>query len=215
MTTRRAARTGLFVDVSNVYVSVKHSSGKDARVNFERLLEHARAQGELTLAAAFCSYMGNGDNRFLVRLKFLGYDVWYRQAKQMTNGEIKANADMEMAFSIGQAVAERRLEKVILVTGDFDFHPIVTALAYRGVEISVIGPDQSTAWEMIVAASHFSYLSQLDLIDEVPEPARIVRSAPLAAPVAADAEPLPPLACVGEGHAPFAHNGRHTQETPR
>ncbi len=160
-------RVGLFVDVANVYSSVKQVYGPETRANFERLFKHAQAQGTLDIAAAYCSFSGgNGEHRFLVRLKLMGYtQVVTRPVKQTGDGRMKANCDMEMAFAIGQAVLRHRLQKVILVTGDFDFHPIVEILTHQGVRVEVIGPDQCTAWELVVSAASFHHLSDLGLLD--------------------------------------------------
>ena len=67
-------RVGLFVDVANVYSSVKQVYGLETRANFERLIRYAQAQGHLSVAAAYCSFSGNGSEyKFLMRLKFMGY----------------------------------------------------------------------------------------------------------------------------------------------
>lgn len=160
-------RVGLFVDVANVYASVKQVYGPETRANFERLIKYAQARGHLSTAAAYCSFSGNSSEyKFLMRLKFMGYSqVVTRPVKQTGDGRFKANCDMEMAFAIGQAVLRHRLQKVILVTGDFDFHPIVEILEHQGVRVDVIGPDQCTAWELVVSAESFHYLSELGLLD--------------------------------------------------
>ena len=160
-------RVGLFVDVANVYSSVKQVYGPEVRTNYERLIKYAQAQGHLSIAAAYCSLGGNSNEyKFLMRLKFIGYSqVITRAVKQTPDGRMKANCDMEMAFAIGQAVLRHRLQKVILVTGDFDFHPIVEILEHQGVRVEVIGPDQCTAWELVVSAESFHYISELSLLD--------------------------------------------------
>lgn len=161
-------RVGLFVDVQNIYLSIREVFGEGARLNFAKLIERASSQGEVVFSGAYTSLgnLNNGEHKFLIALKKLRYtDVVARPVKQLPNGELKGNADTEMAFCIGQAVIRHRLQKVILVTGDYDFYPVVERLQQQGIEVEVICPEQRTAWELIVAACRFHNVGELGLVD--------------------------------------------------
>ena len=194
MNTARQPRVGLFIDASNINISLRQTFGNDARLNYERLLATAHEEGDVRTAATYYSLNGTGDQRFLVRLKHLGYEVRYRTVRASPNGNSKANADMEMAFSIAEAVYGRRLRKVLLVTGDFDFLPVVQRLVDRGVDVEVLGPEGCTAWELIVAASRFTYLGSTGLVDGMAKPGVApVLAPPLGTPLLSNTPPpLPP-----------------------
>jgi len=161
------ARVGLYLDVSNLVVSTKEVHGETAMVDFKRLLHYAEGLGKLCVAAAFTSInpTGNGNSSLLMTLKSVGYThVVGRVQKQLPDGRFKCDLDATLGFALGQDLMVHRLQKVTIVTGDGDFTGVVEALQHQHVEVTVVGPTRRTASELIIAAHHFHYLHELELI---------------------------------------------------
>lgn len=165
-------RIGLFVDVSNVYISLKQVYGRSCRMDFRKLLEFAKSQGEVAVSHAYCTVNPQMEEqaRFPVCLKHIGFtDVNCRLYVVGEDGEAvkgfpDTNCDVEMAFDVGRSVWEHRLNTVILVTGDHQFADVARKLRNAGVEVWVIGPDRCTSPHLIVAASRFQHIAVAGLL---------------------------------------------------
>lgn len=147
-------RRGVFVDVQNIY----HTTGR-RRVNYE-VLRDVLDNGNTTFVA-FKSYNPKdpGDNKFVDALALIGYRVITKPIRELPDGTIKANMDMEMAMEIlGQSP---HLDEVVLVSGDGDFVPLINYLVQQGKYTVVIGPESYTARELIHLCHIFICLSDL------------------------------------------------------
>jgi uncharacterized LabA/DUF88 family protein len=93
---------------------------------------------------------------FLVALKHMGFDrVVTRPPYQRYNGASKSPLDTVLTMDVSCAASEDRFDCLILVSGDSDFVPLVERIVDQGKQVIVVGPNGSTAWELIVAASRF------------------------------------------------------------
>lgn len=144
----------MFVDVQNIY----HTTGR-RRVNYE-VLKDILDNGN-SVFVAFKSYNPKdaGDNKFIDALALIGYRVITKPIRELPDGIVKANMDMEMAMEIlGQAP---HLEEIVIVSGDGDFAPLVNYLVGQGKYVILVGPEGFTARELIHLCHTFISLSDL------------------------------------------------------
>jgi len=143
-------RIGIFWDTQNL------SQGR-RKSNIRALLEWARQFGAIETSAAFVGENStNGNHDFEVALKLSGVEhVVTVPAKQINNSSVKCNVDVTMAFIMGQLIERHRIDTVILCTGDSDFVPPVRTLCMQGRRVILVGPDNHTAAELIVASNNF------------------------------------------------------------
>ena len=153
-------QVGMFVDASNLYGD---SRELNVKLDYNAPMQFARRLGVLRHAnmyAVRCN--GDKDKGFLVAMKNIGFTrVVARHPRIRPDGQVKSDADTALTMDVIEALMRDELDVAVLLSGDSDFTCLVERLVERGIEVYVIGPDRGTAWEMIVAANHFTYASQV------------------------------------------------------
>lgn len=153
-------RVGVFVDVQNMYYSAKNLY--DNKVDFEKLLDAAVMGRNLIRASAYVVKGDTpGENDFFEALRGIGYEVHVKELKEFYGGEKKGDWDLGMTVDMVQQ--SKKLDTVILVTGDGDFESLVRHLKAEGCRVEVMSFGKSSAKELRDAADNF-----IDM-DESPE----------------------------------------------
>jgi uncharacterized LabA/DUF88 family protein len=136
-----SARLALFVDGQNLNFSAR-SLGFD--VDFKRLLAHFVMQGTFVRAYYYTTILGDYEFQ-TVRpltdwLDYSGFTVRAKPAKEFDDGEgrrkIKRNVAVELAVDALEMA--KQVDKIVLVTGNGDFRPVVEAVQRRGVHVTVV-----------------------------------------------------------------------------
>jgi len=134
---------------------------------------------------------------FIRMLNRNGYQVVKKPVKVFADGNTKADLDIELA--IDMLTLADRCERMVLVSGESDFVPVVRAVGARGVRIEVVGSQQPFAYdstperprafparasdELLDAADEFTELGELAGAIELQEPRRPRTFVPAAPPV--------------------------------
>lgn len=154
----------LAVDAENLFGCL-NGNGK---LDYKALLNFARSLGILSRAMVYTSIdpgvaSGNDNRKFLIALKMMGFDqVVARPRRQQPDGKVKSPIDVIMAMDLWEAASRKKLDILVLATGDSDFVPLVERLVDHGIKVYVVGPDQATAWELIVASTRFLKASEIE-----------------------------------------------------
>ncbi len=169
-------RVGLFIDTQNLYHSARDLL--DRTVNFETLLDLAKADRELVHAIAYTVEKdGESTSRpFIYKLSALGYKV-RRMTLSLHHMTDSGKAIWEGNWDMGMVADMVRLidhlDIVVLGSGDGDFTDIVEVLQERGKRVEVISFREHTAQKLIDAADKFTHLPDLD---EALMPARLPKA---------------------------------------
>lgn len=154
-------RVLLAVDSENVYRCARNVS---RYIDYEALISLVASYGTPVGAWIYVARPTYIDrwSGFLVKLKFLGFDrIVVRNSHERNIGIYKSDIDMIMAMDIAEAARDDIFDRLVLVTGDSDFVAVVERVQSRNKAVTVIGPDEGTAWEMIVAANAFINCSEV------------------------------------------------------
>jgi len=156
----RLRRVGVFVDVGNIYGSVRRAYGH-TMVNYEALRDYLTTEGVIVTLTAFAAYdpAHEQQQQFLDRLAAQGFRVVMKPIRRFADGSVKGDMDMEMAVEV--LANAPHLDQVVLVTGDGDFVPVVEYLARLGKIVRVIGPELYTAVELIRSCHQFISLGDV------------------------------------------------------
>jgi uncharacterized LabA/DUF88 family protein len=137
----RVGKIALFIDGANFQATAK---ALDLDIDFKRLL--AAFQGEGVLVRAFYYTAIPEDEAFAsIRpltdwLTYNGYAVVTKKAKEFLDSagyrKIKGNMDIELAVDAMELA--RRVDRMVLFSGDGSFRRLVEALQRRGVRVSVV-----------------------------------------------------------------------------
>ena len=192
------ARVAIFIDGWNFKYATFDAFGKE--VDFVKLLNHFTGN-DLLLRAYY--YIGewtpdaidhylrvkNVDTPEKLRqdleeqrkrtqsfLRFLsrnGYMVVKKPLKVFAGGTIKADLDLELA--IDMLTLADRCDRMILVSGDGDFVPLVERVAAKGVRVHVVSTQQQEAY------TRAQYRAADDLVDVADEFTELADILPLIA----------------------------------
>ncbi|MFB6175092.1 MAG: NYN domain-containing protein [Candidatus Nanohalobium sp.] len=148
----RDQRVGVFVDVQNMYYSAKNLY--NSKVDFEKLLDSAVMNRDLIRASAYVIQADTPDeNNFFEALRKIGYEVKIKELKEFYGGEKKGDWDLGMAVDMIQQA--KKLDTIVLVTGDGDFAVLVDHLRAMGCRVEVMSFGRSSAKELRESATNF------------------------------------------------------------
>lgn len=144
-------RVGIFVDQSNVNASggfnmdytvlrdfALRGGSRAVHMNVYSSLDSVRLEKDPALAGRVQGYHS--------AVKALGYNITVKMAKHFDEGDrvvVKSNVDMEIAVDVLEGAG--RLDRVVIITGDGDFAPLIKAARRLGVRVEVIAVDSCSA----------------------------------------------------------------------
>jgi uncharacterized LabA/DUF88 family protein len=144
-------RVGVYVDQSNINMSGGYAMDYSVLRNF---VLRGGAQGvHLNVYSAFDSAKADKDSSWASRfmgyqsaIRELGYHMKMKQSQAHDDGEkitCKANADIDIAVDVLESAG--RLDRVVLVTGDGDFFPLIHAARRLGSRVEIISFDNCSS----------------------------------------------------------------------
>jgi uncharacterized LabA/DUF88 family protein len=75
-------------------------------------------------------------------LQSIGYDISFKPTVIGKEGRTKGNIDGELILTIAKDFYENKLESVVLVSGDGDYHCIVEFLKEKNIPITIVSPNK-------------------------------------------------------------------------
>lgn len=147
-----AERVGVFVDVQNIFYAAKQFN---ARLDFEKLLRTAAAGNRrLIRAIAYVVQSPEVDQSgFITMLQQKSYEVKRKNLRTRSDGSAKGDWDMGMAIDIIDLA--KKLDVVVLVSGDGDFVSLVNLIKTVGPKVEVYSFLHNTARDLIQAADEY------------------------------------------------------------
>jgi uncharacterized protein (TIGR00288 family) len=151
----RRWKVGLFVDASNIFLSVRQSSDRQFRIDYEALLKFAQSRGQVKVAKIYTAYDSeqNKEIPFFLAMRHLGYQIVREPLVKSYAGENHGNLDTVIAYDLSREAPY--LDVIILVSGDGDFAPLVRRLNYSGKWVIVIGVEGCTSANLIIDSNEF------------------------------------------------------------
>jgi uncharacterized LabA/DUF88 family protein len=153
-----------------IAVDVQNMQNGTARLDYAGLVRGYQECGELVTAMAFVTDAPTQVNLQLMLVQN-GYEVVRVRPTANGSGELKGDADIQLAFRLGREVERRRLGKgdiVVLCTGDGDFAPIVEWLRLRDIRVEVVAFKGSTSPHLQIAASKFRPIDETPTLQYKP-----------------------------------------------
>lgn len=147
-------RVGVLVDVSNMYHSARNLY--NARVNFSAILKNIVGNRELIRAIAYVvSADIEEEKSFFEALKLSGFEVKSKDLQIFAGGAKKG--DWDVGIAVDAIVLGKKLDVVILVTGDGDYVPLVEYLKNNsGCKVEVASFGRSSSAKLIEHADSFT-----------------------------------------------------------
>ncbi len=158
MTKYKSQRIGIFVDVQNMYYSAKNLY--DSKVNFSKLLEEAIGERQLVRAIA---YVVKGpqseEDNFFSALEKIGFEIKTRELQVFLGGTKKG--DWDVGICMDAIRMARKLDVVVLISGDGDFQSLVSYLKYsQGCVVEVMAFGRTASGKLKEEADRFIDLEE-------------------------------------------------------
>ena len=177
MTERTDERIALFIDGANLHATTR-VLGFD--IDFRRLLDRFAAEGRLVRGYYYTAVPDDEEysslRPLLDWLAYNGYALVTKPMKTFTdaygNRRVKGNMDIEIAIDAMEMA--RKVDRIVLFSGDGDFRRLVEAVQREGVRVDVVSTLRSSppmaADELRRQADAFIELA--DLAPEIARPSR-------------------------------------------
>lgn len=146
-------RVAIFVDVQNIYYTVK--STYQRHFNYQKFWDQATQNRELV--AAFAYAINKNDSKqqnFQQILRGIGFTVKLKPYIQRSDGSAKGDWDVGITLDVIDYASQ--VDTVILLSGDGDFDMLLDKIGSTyAVTTEVYGVPQLTAPSLVNAANRF------------------------------------------------------------
>jgi len=171
-------RIGLFIDGSNMYMSAK---ALGFRVDFTKLLNYYKQQGEVTHAFYFTALppkdVQSPLRKMVDYVDYNGFTVIQKETKKYISSDgsdkLKGNMDVEISVHVFETVPF--ITNLILFSGDGDFRALLESVQRRySTHCTVVSARTLVADSLRRQANEFIDLATLkDAFLHVPDPAEL------------------------------------------
>lgn len=152
MLKHKEQRVGVFVDVSNMYHSSRHLYKR--KVNFKEVLKTAVAGRKLIRAIAYVIKAETElEQSFFEALGKSGFEVKMKGLQVFFGGQKKG--DWDVGITVDMIKMGPKLDAMVLVSGDGDFHPLLEYLKSLGHRVELIAFGRSASKRLIEEADDF------------------------------------------------------------
>jgi uncharacterized LabA/DUF88 family protein len=146
-------RVAVFVDVQNVFYTVKEIHG--CHFDYKAFWDQVTAGREVVRAFAYAIDRGDPKQiRFQQIVESIGFEVKLKPFIHRSDGSAKG--DWDVGITLDMIEFAREADIAVLASGDGDFDLVVRKLRdAHGVEVEVYGVRKLTAASLIQAATRF------------------------------------------------------------
>ena len=146
-------RVAIFVDVQNIYYTVKQTYG--CHFNYTAFWNQVTANRTVVKAYAYAIDRGDAKQmNFQKILESIGFEVKLKPFIQRRDGSAKGDWDVGITLDMIEHATD--IDIAVLASGDGDFDLLVTKLrTVHDVDVEVYGAEKLTANSLIQAASRF------------------------------------------------------------
>jgi uncharacterized LabA/DUF88 family protein len=150
-------RIGLYVDHDNLSISLAHQFGRAVRLDYSVLRRYVASRGRVVESVLFLSAPADplAPVPFAHRARSAGFTrVVMDRRRFVAPGRQKSASDVSLAVCVGMAIGSAAIDRMVLVSGDGDFTPLVVTATAAGIEVEVITPtDAATSAQLELVAS--------------------------------------------------------------
>ena len=155
----REQRVAVLIDVQNMYHSARNLYGQ--RVNFKEMLRAAVAGRKLIRAIGYVIKTEGGEEAaFFEALTKIGIEPKFKDLQIFAGGLKKA--DWDVGLTVDAARLARRVDVIVLVSGDGDFVPLIEYLKEGpyGIQVEVMAFGRSASGKLKESADEFIDLGE-------------------------------------------------------
>ena len=129
-------KVGVFVDISNLYFTVKKKF-QGQKLDYLKFLQQCTGGHKLVHAFAYGAQEDDQANTFISCLKNFGYSPKFKRPKLVAPNVKKADWDVGITIDVIRFLP--RLDVVVIGSSDSDFAPLVSYCQSQGSKVHVWG----------------------------------------------------------------------------
>ena len=145
-----------FIDSQNLNMSIQRIGWK---LDYKRFRRYLREKYNIKTAYLFIGFLPENQDLYNTLQKY-GYVLVFKPTLKYKDGKVKGNCDAELVL---QAMIDyKKYHKVLIVTGDGDFHCLVRYLAGQDKLEKVLIPDRNNYSALLKKfGSKLAFLNEL------------------------------------------------------
>ena len=146
-------RAAIFIDGTNLYFIQKNFL--NAKIDIVKFVDYFRQFYDIYNTFFYLAYKEEDEKqeKFLKLLAFSGITVIKKPVKQLKDGSLKGNLDVDIA--IDMLLTKDNYDVGILCSGDSDFERLVYVLRSFGKEVICVSTKESTSIELANAVDKY------------------------------------------------------------
>ncbi|GAB6065381.1 NYN domain-containing protein [Aquifex pyrophilus] len=154
-------RAGIFIDGTNLYFIQKNFL--NAKIDIIKFIDYFKKDYDIYNVFFYLAYKEEDEKqeKFLKLLAFSGVTVVKKPVKQLKDGTLKGDLDVDIA--IDMLLTKDNYDTAILCSGDSDFERLVYTLRNFGKEVICVSTKESSSLELVNASDRY-----IDLKDILP-----------------------------------------------
>jgi uncharacterized LabA/DUF88 family protein len=150
-------RVGIFIDAQNLYHSAKNLYGR--KVNFGSVVEDALSGRKLIRSIAYVITSETGEEKgFFEALEKMGIETKTKDLQIFYGGAKKA--DWDVGLAVDAIKMSKKLDTIIIISGDGDFIPLVEYLKMNGCQVEATSFKSSSSSKLIETVDDFIDLDE-------------------------------------------------------
>ncbi len=151
-----SAQVAVFIDFDNIEISVAETQGKDAEVEWQKILEAASRIGRVVIRRAYADWSQQTSAQR--ELLGLGIDLVHVSSRRGKNA-----ADIRIVIDALEMLQDTNghVTHVLLVSGDGDFTELVHRLRGAGIFVIGFGVSGTSAEYLVNACDEFIFYDRL------------------------------------------------------
>jgi uncharacterized LabA/DUF88 family protein len=163
-------RNYAFIDGQNLYMNTTKKIVDSWNIDLFRFRIYLEKKYYVDKAYYFLGYVQEKNQELYEKIQNAGFTLLFREHNPAMLGKKKGNVDSDMIFNIMKKLYRKEdFDKVIIVSGDGDYKPLIDFLIEENKFEKILFPDKKFASSLYkkLGSEYFDYLENKDIKDKI------------------------------------------------
>src|SRR3989339_1076455 len=159
-----------FVDGQNLYMNTTKKEIDPWKIDLARFRIYLEKKYNVSKAYYFLGYVQETNEELYEEIQNAGFVLLFREHNPAMIGKKKGNVDSDIIFHIMKKLYKQEtFSKVVLVSGDGDYKPMVDFLIEEKRFEKILFPDKKFASSLYkkLGSEYFDYLENMDIKEKI------------------------------------------------
>ncbi|OGI95393.1 hypothetical protein A2917_02415 [Candidatus Nomurabacteria bacterium RIFCSPLOWO2_01_FULL_42_17] len=159
-----------FIDGQNLYMNTAKKEIGAWKIDLVRFRVYLEKKYNVDKAYYFLGYVQEKNQELYEEIQNANFVLLFREHNPAMIGKKKGNVDSDIIFSIMKKLYKKEnFDKVVLVSGDGDYKPLIDFLIEENKFEKILFPDKKFASSLYkkLGSEYFDYLENKDIKDKI------------------------------------------------